>query len=243
MLSSRLTELQLADAPAALPKQSCGVCARVRLLFCFVNLTVSPCQPPARKCSTLADLLSPALAALICTAALSVLLCIYHTALTRRDRFTVALAAVEDSMQGDVSVFGATDWFDITDYQLLDEEDSGVGHQLADACSSAASECLGLVLREDASRVQSKVHLSSASVSWLTGVAVIGRCFIDLLSYAVHMQEEVSPMSKRRTRKVSLLAQQLQHSQAVPSCLWKADLARCRCVSPAICAVRLAPRR
>ena len=61
-------------------------------------------------------------------------------------------------MQGDVSVFGATDWYDITDYQLLDGEESGINRQLADACSSAASECLGLVLREDVSRVQSKVH-------------------------------------------------------------------------------------
>ncbi len=72
----------------------------------------------------------------------------------------MALAAVEDSTQGDVSVFGATDWYDITDYQLLDEEDKGISQQLADACSSAASECLGLVLREDASRVQLNVHLN-----------------------------------------------------------------------------------
>ena len=79
-------------------------------------------------------------------------------ALTQRDGFAVALAAVEDSVQGDVSIFGATDWYDITDYQLLDGEESGIDWQLADACSSAASECLGLVLREDASRVQSKVQ-------------------------------------------------------------------------------------
>ena len=136
-----------------------------------------------------------------------------HKALIWRHGFAVALAAVEDSAQGDVSVFGATDWYDITDYQLLDEEEDGIGQQLADACSSAASECLGLVLREDASRVPSKVHSSLVLCAWLTGVAVTT---LSAHMGVLHMQEEVSPMSTRRTRKVSLLAQQLHPAQAAP---------------------------
>lgn len=114
-------------------------------------------------------------------------------------------------MQGDVSVFGATDWYDITDYQLLDEEESGIDRQLADACSSAASECLGLVLREDASRVQSKVHFNS----WFIPLTDWRSAFSAACSTVVlRVQEEVSPLSKRRTRKVSLLAEQLHPANA-----------------------------
>ena len=124
----------------------------------------------------------------------------------------MALAAVEDSVQGDVSVFGATDWYDITDYQLLDGEESGINRQLADACSSAASECLGLVLREDASRVQSKVHHFKVGFTLLTDwrSTFSAACSTGVL----RMQEEASPLSKRRTRKVSLLAEQLQPAKA-----------------------------
>lgn len=50
MLSSRLTGLQLADAPAALPKQSYGAHACVQLLLpALSNLTGSPCQPAAQR--------------------------------------------------------------------------------------------------------------------------------------------------------------------------------------------------
>lgn len=204
MLSSRLTGLQLADAPAALPKQSCGACSlrptpTASLHVLRAKFFARPTQTyvPNAGCGFVA--LQPCL----CCCALA-------TKLIRRDGVAVALAAVEDSVQGDVSVFGATDWYDITDYQLLDEVESGIDRQLADACSSAASECLGLVLREDASRVQSKVHLKvwfSLLPAWLSTLSAA--CSIGCTA-----QEEVSPLSKRRTRKVSLLPEQLHPAQA-----------------------------
>ena len=69
----------------------------------------------------------------------------------------VALAVAGDADAGGVSVFQASSWYDVTDYRLLDDADEAIGDALADACSSAASECLGLVLRDSARYARAQV--------------------------------------------------------------------------------------
>ncbi len=65
--------------------------------------------------------------------------------------------AAGDADAGGVSVFQASSWYDVTDYRLLDDADETMGDALADACSSAASECLGLVLRDSARHARAQV--------------------------------------------------------------------------------------
>jgi hypothetical protein len=70
----------------------------------------------------------------------------------------VALAVAGDAGAGGVSMFQASSWYDVTDYRLLDDDaDAAIGDALADACSSAASECLGLVLRDSARYARAQV--------------------------------------------------------------------------------------
>ena len=163
-----------------------------------------------------------------------------------RDRPTVALAAVEDSAQGDVSVFNASGWYDITDYQLLDDEEGGISQQLADACSSAASECLGLVLREDASRVQPKVSFMSGSFFWPTGVALcstlvhvceacLHRCAV-CAGGGLAFEQEADTQGEFWWQSSCILHKLLQQVQRQLTVAWS------RCASPATCAARSAPR-
>lgn len=138
VLSSKLTGMQLVDTPSALPpRPPCG-----KHLYSFpFSYTVTSSQ------------------------GLKILS--HHREADSAAHRTVALAAVEDrpSGAGDVSVFQPGNWYDVTDYRLLDDEADDMGDALADACANAASECLGLVLYGDVRRDQPVVRASGYSTA------------------------------------------------------------------------------
>lgn len=139
VLSSKLTGMQLVDTPSALPPRP--LCGKHLYSFPFRYYTVTASQ--GQNISS-------------------------HREADSTAHRTVALAAVEGpSGAGDVSVFQPGNWYDVTDYRLLDDEADDVGDALADACANAASECLGLVLYGDVRRDQPVVRaagFSSAAV-------------------------------------------------------------------------------